>query len=244
MPLPAPPSPPPTQTFVQHLDELRRRLVIALAAFAAASAMAFFASERLVRWLLAPLASESRQLYFFSPQEAFVVRMKTALVAGFIAASPVILAQAWLFVAPALKSTEKRALLPLTAVTTALFLAGVATAYWLVAPAAVRFLLGMRTPELVPMLSVNDTASFLSSLLLSFGVAFTLPVAVVALCAAGVLKPESLNRYQKQIILLIFIAAAVLTPGPDLVSQLFLALPLLALFEVSVGAAFLMRRRA
>ena len=227
-------------TFLEHLDELRRRLWVAVGAFLACSLGSFFYSETLLKWAVAPMGATPETLYFFSPAEMLIARMKLALLAGFLIASPVLVAQFWLFVSPAMHRHERRAVMPVIIVTSALFLAGSWFAYMKVLPAALGFFLSQSSSVVRPMLSVSEYLSFVAMTLVSFGIAFNLPVFILALAATGVVNVRMLNQFQRQVIVLIFIAAAILTPGPDIASQLLMAVPLVALFEVSVlGAAIL-----
>ncbi len=236
----------PQLTFFEHLEELRRRLLISLTAVTLAGTGGYLASDRILALLTEPLRRYADGLYFFSPQGAFLVKLKVALLVGIIGASPVVLHQLWAFLAPGLHGHEKRAALPLAAVTSFLFVTGAVFAQFVVMPAAMRFLVGLESDSLRPMISVEEYVSFLSCMLVAFGVAFNLPVVVLSLVLAGFTDATGLNRFQKQAVVLIFVGAAVLTPGPDVASQLLLALPLLALFELSVLAAVIVgaaRRR-
>ena len=230
-------------TFFEHLDELRKRLLIALTAVGVCSVVSYAFSDRLLNFLLKPIQQEIGQLYFFTPQEAFVVKIKIALLSGFLVALPVVLWQLWLFISPALHVNEKKAAWPLVIVTTSLFVSGVLFAFFLVLPVAFKFLLSMETEFLKPMISVSEYIDFLNSMLLAFGISFNMPVFVMAFVLSGMVDAETLNRYQKHAIVLIFIAAAILTPGPDIASQFLLAIPLLILFEISVLGAFLIKKR-
>lgn len=230
-------------TFFQHLDEFRSRLFTALAAFAIASIVAYLFSEKILAFVLEPLAREVSEVYFFSPADAFVIRVKAALFAGFVLSSPVIFGEFWRFVSPALRSNEKRSVVPLAIACTLLFICGVLFCFYAVIPPALHILLGMSTAYLRPMISVSEYISFLSSMLFAFGLAFMVPAVILTLAAAGFVHPSQLNRYQGHAIVLIFVAAALLTPGPDIVSQLLLAVPLLILFEISVLGSWLVARR-
>ena len=221
-------------TFLEHLDELRRRLWLAVAALAAGAGVSLFYSDRLLELAVLPARSEIAALYFFTPADAFVVKVKLALLSGLFVASPVVLWQFWLFVSPAMYAHERKAVLPFVAVTSSLFFAGAAFAFVSVLPPALRFLVGMQTEWMRPLLSVSEYLSFLSLMLVSFGLAFNLPVFVLILVWTGVVNVRMLNQFQRQVIVLIFIAAAMMTPGPDIASQLMLAVPLLVLYEASV----------
>lgn len=227
-------------TFLEHLDEMRRRLWVAVGAFLAASMVSFFYADRLLEWALHPAGNQIPALYFFSPSDAFVVKIKLALLSGLFVSSPVVLCQFWLFISPAMHAHERRAAIPLAGLASALFFSGAAFAFAFVLPKALQFLVGMQTEWMRPLLSAGEYLSFLSFLLVSFGVAFNLPFFVMALVWTGVVNVAMLNQFQRQMIVLIFVASAVLTPGPDVASQLLLAAPLLLLYEASVLAAFLM----
>jgi sec-independent protein translocase protein TatC len=229
-------------TFFEHLDELRKRLLFSVAAVAAASLGAFFFADRILEFLINPGNFRMGALYFFYPAEAFLAKINVALLTGFVLASPIVAGQAWLFISPGLHENERKAITPLILMTSFLFLAGVMFSFFLVLPFALDFFMGMRTEFLQPMVSVGKYVSFVSSMLLIFGLAFNLPVFVMGLASTGLLNTRVLNHYQRHAVVLIFILAAILTPGPDIASQLLLALPLLALFELSVIGAFLIER--
>ena len=221
-------------TFFEHLEELRKRLVISLALIGLGTAAGFFYSDAALKFLLTPIESKIDQVYFFSPAEAFVVKFKVAFLFGVIAASPGVISQLWLFLSPALHAKEKRALIPLVVVTSFLFLSGVFFCFYLVMPTALQFLVGMQTDFLKPLLSIKNYVDLLFGMLLAFGFCFTLPIFVVVLAFWGVLNSGTLNKYQRHVIVGIFIIAAVVTPTPDFTGQILLAVPLLLLFELSV----------
>lgn len=233
---------PPDGTFFEHLEELRRRLFVCLAAFFVCLAPAFVFSDRLLVWMLGPLVREIPAAYFFSPADAFVVKIKVSMLAAAVLSSPVVAGQLWLFVTPALYGNEKKALLPLIFITTALFLLGAAFSFYGVIPVTLHFLLGLQNDFLRPMVSVSEYFSFLTSMVFAFGVAFNLPVFVLALVGSGLVSARMLNRFQRWAVLIIFILAAVLTPGPDIASQLMLAVPLLVLFELSILGAVVLEK--
>ena len=229
-------------TYLEHLDELRRRLWVAVAAFLICSFVSLFYSDQLLKIALSPAEGLIPSLYFFTPADAFVVKIKLALLSGFLISSPVIISQFWLFVSPGLHEHEKKAIVPFTFFSSALFLSGAAFAFFKIVPLTLQILLGMQTEWLKPMVSAGEYLSFLSLALISFGVAFDLPVFVLLLVLANVVNVQMLNQFQRQAVVLIFIAAAILTPGPDIASQLLLAIPLLLLYEASVFLAMLVDR--
>ncbi len=227
-------------TFLDHLDELRRRLLISFVAVTLGAVACYFFSDGLIRFLLRPLGTEAGPLYFFSPSEAFLLKVKVSLFAGFLAASPVVMSQLWLFMSPALYPNERKIVIPLTALTTLLFLTGSAFCFWVVMPPALHFLIGMQSDVLKPLISTGSYVSFVSGMVLAFGVAFNLPVFTLAAVSFGFVTRKQLARYRRHAVLIIFIVAAVLTPSPDIASQIFLAVPLIILFELSLaGAAFM-----
>ncbi|MGH7197773.1 MAG: twin-arginine translocase subunit TatC [Candidatus Omnitrophota bacterium] len=225
-------------TFFEHLDELRKRLILSLGAVGLGAAAGYLCADKILEILTGPLRDQNEPLYFFSPADAFIVKLKIALLAGLVLASPIVISQVWLFVAPALHKNEKRAVAPLAALTSVLFLAGAAFSFFTVMPLALNFFIGMKTAFLRPMISVTEYVGFLTMMTLAFGIAFNLPVFVMAFVLTGLWDAKGLGRYQKHAIVLIFILAAVLTPGPDIASQCLLAAPLVLLFELSVAGAF------
>ena len=229
-------------TFFEHLDELRKRLVISLAAYFIALIPPLTCSGMLLNFVARPLAETVPSVYFFSPADAFVVKLKVCLLAAAVLSSPVILGQFWIFISPALYRNERRALLPVIFITSGLFLAGALFAFTQVVPVALHFLIGMRTEFMQPLVSVSEYLSFVTSMVLAFGIAFNLPVFVLILVGSGLVRAKTLNQFQRLVILIIFIAAAVLTPGPDVASQLLLAIPLLILFEISVVCAMILEK--
>lgn len=221
-------------TFFEHLEELRKRLIISLTLVGLGTVVGFFYSDAILKFLLAPIESKINQVYFFSPTEAFVVKCKVSFLFGVIVTSPAVISQLWLFLSPALHKKEKRALIPLVVVTSFLFLSGVFFCFYLAMPYALQFLIGLQTDFLKPLLSVKNYIDLLFGMLFAFGFCFTLPVFVMGLAFGGVLTFKTLNQYQRHVIVAIFVLAAVLTPTPDFIGQIILAIPLLLLFEMSV----------
>jgi sec-independent protein translocase protein TatC len=172
--------------------------------------------------------------------------IKISFLVGLIVSAPYILHQAWAFVAPGLSRSERARVWPLVLFSSVLFFLGVAFAYYAVLPLALRFMLGFATPNLLPLFSYSRYISFVTSILLSFGVIFQLPLGIFFLAHLGLVTYEGLRRQRKYAILLIFVVAAVLTP-PDVFSQVLMAVPMLALYEVSIWLTRLSvvrRRRA
>ena len=224
-------------SFIGHLDELRSRLMISIGAVVVAAILAYFFSERILQILLKPIQTTGSSVYFFSPADAFILRIKIALFAGSILASPVVISQIWLFVAPALYKKEKGMILPWIMVTSFLFLAGALFCFFLVIPVALKFFIGFQTDFLKPMISVTNYVDFLWNLSLAFGIAFNLPIVMIILSSLGIVKTKTLTQYRRHAIVLIFIVAAMITPTPDMATQMLLAVPLIFLYELGIMGA-------
>ena len=201
-----------------------------------------FYADPVLQLLLQPAALKIHEFYFFSPTSAFLIKFKIALLLGFLLASPVLISQLWFFVSPGLYGKEKKMILPLVILTSALFLSGVFFCFTLVIPIAFKFLIGMQTDFLKPMISIESYMDFLFGMLLAFGLSFNMPIFIMAFSYAGLLTVKTLNHFRRHSIVLIFILAAVLTPTPDISGQLMLAVPLVILFEMSIGGCWLIER--
>lgn len=224
-------------TFGEHLEELRKRLFVAVLAVVATAIVAYVYSEPILSFLTTPIRSYVQEFYFFEPADAFLIRVKVAILAGVLLASPVVLWQVWGFLSPGMHAREKKAVLPAALATSVCFLGGAAFCFFLVIPWALRFFMGFETEYLRAMISMKSYIDFVSMMVLVFGVAFNLPVFMVLLAALGIVGARTFHAWQKPAIFLIFVAAAVLTPGPDVASQLLLAAPLVVLFEIGVLGA-------
>lgn len=222
----------PPMPLFDHLIELRKRLIISLLILGAGSAVAFRYSGELLTWLARPVG----QLVFIAPTEAFYTRLKVAVFAGFALTLPLILHQAWLFTARALDRRWRRMLLAMAPASYGLFLLGGGLCLFVVVPAAMRFLLSYGSEGVRPMLTLGAYLEFVTGLTLAFGAVFQLPLALYGLNRAGILERGRLTGLRRPIYLLCFVGAACLTPGPDVVSQIALALPAVVLFELTLLA--------
>ena len=220
----------PVMTTEEHLAELRRRLLICLGTAAFTSVAGWFLSPALLR-LFAHLVG--RPLVFVTPAEALVSRIRLALGAGLLLASPVLVAQAWWFVLPALFPSERRLASRLVPLAFVLFLAGLAFGYFAVLPVALRFFLSFQASWVEPAISVGRFLSFFLSITLPFGLVFQLPIVTMLAIRVGMLSTASLRRQRRLIYFGAFVVAAVLTPA-DPVSMFLLAVPGIALFELGV----------
>lgn len=222
----------PPMPLLDHLAELRRRLIVSLLILGLGAAAVFRFSGDLLSWLARPAGG----LVFVAPAEAFYTRLQVALFGGFLLTLPFLLHQAWLFVARALDGRWRRVAMLLAPLSYLLFIAGAALAVFLVVPAALRFLLSYGSEGVRPLLSLSAYLEFVTGLSLAFGIVFQLPLALFALNRAGVVERGRLRGLRGPIYVACFAAAALLTPGPDVVTQLLLGLPAVLLFELSLLA--------
>lgn len=226
---------------IEHLMELRQRLLWSVAALTVAFLVSFFFADEIFGILVQPLtdafpAGEGKLIYT-KLYEAFFVEIKVAMFAAFFLAFPIISNQLWAFVAPGLYANEKKAFLPFLIATPVLFIAGASLAYFVVMPTAFRFFLGFEGPvgglqqEALP--AMGDYLSLVMQFILAFGVCFQLPVLLLLLNRAGIVSRQQLKGMRRYMIVGAFALAAILTP-PDVVSQLMLGIPLILLYEVSL----------
>jgi sec-independent protein translocase protein TatC len=217
-------------SLVDHLQELRKRLIVCVAVVLAASIACYFYAVELVHVITAPAG----KLYYMNPAEAFFTYLKVSFFAGFLLALPVIFYQLWAFVVPALTRQERTASLFLVPASLVLFFVGLAFSYYLVLPAAISFFIGFATPDLQPMFSIGQYLSFVISFMLPFGFVFELPLFIIVAARLGVIGSSFLAAKRKLVIVLSFVVGAVVSPTPDVFSQTMIAVPLLILYEISV----------
>src|SRR5262245_3124478 len=229
-----------------HLEELRTRLIRALLAVAIGFAACYGVSERLVAWLLRPLTAlrpDEALVIGTGVTDAFFTKLKVSFIAGIFVASPAVFYQAWRFIAPGLYQREQRVALPFSIAASFFFVAGAAFCYYLVFPVAFRFFLDEFTSVGInAQIRVSEYLTFTSRMLLAFGVTFELPVATFFLARIGMLTHRTMIGFARYAVVVIFVVAAVLTPGPDVASQLLMATPLLVLYALSVGIAYVVAR--
>lgn len=234
------------QTFIEHLAELRKRLIISLVAVGVGFIICYIFSKEIFALLMRPLQQAlppGATMIFTTPAEGFFTLLKVALLAGLFFASPIVLYQIWLFVAPALYTHEKRYVIPFVFSSTILFVGGAAFGYFVIFPIVAKFLMGFATDFIQPAPRLKESFAFCAMLLLTFGLTFELPLFIFFLAKLGVVDTKMLARNRRYVIVLIFIAAAILTP-PDPLSQVLMAIPLILLYEASiwVAKAFVKRR--
>jgi sec-independent protein translocase protein TatC len=220
-------------TLVEHLDELRMRIIVCLVVVGVALALCFWQNHLLLEIASGPLPSDHKKLLTFGVTEAFMTTLTVSTYGALILSLPILLYQAYAYLLPAFSRRERRVVLPIMLLAPALFLAGVAFAYFVVMPAAVKFLLGFNDTQFNVQVRARDYYSFFSTTLLACGVVFQLPLAILAIVRLGIVSVEQLSKNRRYAYLAIAIVAAAL-PGVDPISMLIEMVPLLVLFELSI----------
>lgn len=227
--------------FLGHLGELRGRMVKCAVAIGAGMVVAFYFSERVIAWLARPL---SAPLVFIAPAEAFWANLKVAFLGGVLLGLPVVLYQVWRFIEPGLYPRERRYGGVFVVAASLLFVAGLAFCGGVVFPFAIRFLVSYKTQGMAPMLAVGTYVDFAVKFFLAFGLIFELPPVITLLARLGLVTPDRLAANRKYAVLGAFVAAAVLTPTPDVFNQCLMAIPLMLLYELGILSARFFGRRA
>ena len=225
--------------FTSHLEELRKRLITAFIAIGVGFVVSFGFKERLFGILVQPLINvmkEGENLIYTGLPEAFFTYLKVSLLTGLIVASPVLLYQFWMFVAPGLYRKERRLMVPIVILSSFFFIGGALFGYFVVFPWGFKFFLGFATDTIRPLPSMKEYFGFSAKLLLAFGLVFELPLVLTFMAKLGIVSVDFLKKNRKYALLLFFAGAAILTP-PDVITQILMALPLMVLYEVSIIGA-------
>jgi sec-independent protein translocase protein TatC len=233
-------------SFLDHLDELRRRLVAAALSLAAGTLVAFFFIDRIFTFIMRPLYEklpEGSKLIYTEPTEAFFLKLKIALLAGVVIGAPLIMLQLWLFISPGLYAREKRFALPFILMASVFFVGGAAFNHYVLFPIAWVFLAGFSTDYMMFMPRIAPVFSLYAMLMLAMGLIFEMPAVILVLARMGLATAGFLWRNIKYAILIIFIASAVITPTGDPMTQALMAGPMIALYIVSIGLAWLFGKR-
>ena len=231
----------PTMSLIEHLEELRRRLIIVVIAIVGAAVIGFVFSGSVLDLLRLPLPSAYETIYFTGPADAFGVQVKIAGFLGIALAMPVILFQVWRFVTPGLTQRERRFVWPVMIAALLLFALGIVVGYAII-PYALNFLLGFARPGLQPLLTIDGYVGFVTTMLLAFGLVLEFPIVLIGLARVGVLNYRRLASQRRWAIIAIVLLAIVLTPGGDPISPIILGSVMYILFEGSLFVIRLIRR--
>lgn len=233
--------------FLDHLEELRWRLIWALGAVMICAIAGYFLVTRLdvLGILVAPIEPflKGTKLKYLSPTEPFFITLKLAVAVGLLLASPIVIYQVWAFLAPALMPSEKRVIVPALYMGLVLFAIGVVMSYELVLPMTLSFTMSYQTESLEQSIVIGEYLGFVTRLLLAFGAVFELPVVVLILSALGLVTPEFLASKRKHAIVIITVVASVLTPGDVITLTVMMMAPLVLLYEFSIVLSRLVTRR-
>ncbi len=217
-----------SMSVIEHLTELRSRLIRSIIAVIACSCITYFFDEQIMGFLMAPAG----KLYFMQPGEAFFSYAKVVLFSGFLLATPVVFYQLWRFFVPAFTRRERMILGILVPSSVLLFYAGLAFSFFFIVPFGIKFFMGMGSEDLTPLFSVEKYLDFIITFLLPFGLAFELPIIIIIMAQLGLVTSIRMKKYFRYVFFVSFIIGALLTP-PDIISQITLALPLTALYALS-----------
>ena len=228
-------------SFLDHLDELRNRLIYSVYALVFGCFVAFIFINRIFTFVMKPLQEmlpPGGTLMYTQGGEAFMLYIKIGALAGLVIAIPIILWQLWLFIAPGLYSHEKKFAIPFVLFSTIFFLIGALFSHYVAFPWTWKFFISFETPYMKFMPKISEAFSLYVTMLLGFGLIFQMPTIVMFLARMGVVTAGFLFRHTKYAVLIIFIIAAVISPGTDVVSQCLMAFPMLALYGISILVAW------
>lgn len=229
-----------------HLEELKKRLIRVLVVVGLGLIVCYTFRDWSFKIITKPLTDvlpQTGSMVFTGLTEAFFVHMKIAFFASLFVTSPYTLHQIWGFISPGLYVKEKRYIVPFVVSSSLLFIGGVLFGYFIALPPAFEFFVSFSTDVLKPMISFREYLSLALKFLLAFGISFELPVFIYFMAKIGIVSAAMLRRQRRYAILLIFIAAAILTPSPDALSQILMAVPLMILYEVSIFLAKIAGRK-
>jgi len=221
--------------FLDHLEELRWRLIKSLIAVVIITIISFYFSGYFLDLVLYSVQNLDHEinLQVLKVQTVFIIKLEISLIIGLVLGLPVILYQIWQFVSPGLKGKEKRYIWPVIFFATISFIIGAAFAFYIIVPLALNFFLGLAPQDVSNQIALDFYFGFIARIIIVFGVVFELPVASLLLTKLGVLSPRILKKYRRHAIIIMFVGAAILTP-PDPTTQVLLAIPLLVLYEATI----------
>jgi sec-independent protein translocase protein TatC len=228
----------PGMSLMEHLDELRKRIIHSALYLACGFIVAWIFRIRLLNFLQAPLLKIGKSLVFTHPMDALNLNLQVALLGGVIVAAPFILYQVWLFIAPGLYQKEKRFVIPFMGATVGLFLIGASFGYFYVLPGAIKILVVGFGHDFTPMITIEDYSSFFLSIILGLGISFELPILIFFLAMFGIVSPKFLWKNIRYAILAVFFVAAAICPSPDPWTMCIYAVPMLALYILGIVVAW------
>jgi len=228
----------PGMTLMEHLSELRKRIIHAALYLAVGFIAVWFFHDRFVGIIQAPLNHIGKSLVFTHPMDALNLDLQVSLVGGAIVASPFILFQVWLFIAPGLYQREKRFVIPFLLATVLLFVGGALFGYFYVLPGALKILIVDFGKNFTPMVTIEEYSSFFLSIILGLGISFEMPVVIFFLAMFGIVTPRFLWKNFRYAIFIIFLIAAIITPSPDPWTMCIYAIPMLSLYLIGIGVAW------
>jgi sec-independent protein translocase protein TatC len=229
----------PGMSLMEHLEELRRRLFWSVGYLGLGFIIAWVYRERIYNWVQAPVTNLHLQLNFTHPTDGLNLYIKTALIGGAIIASPFILYQIWLFISPGMYANEKKYVWPFMFATVGLFLGGAWFGYRWVLPGAIDVLVIKMARDFHPILTIEDYTGFFMAVILGLGITFELPILIFFLALFGIVDGKFLLKHFRYAVLAIFLIAAIICPTPDPIGMCLFATPMLALYFIGVGVAFL-----
>lgn len=228
-------------TFIEHLEELRKRILYSIAGIAIFTVAGFFFAKKVMGMIIQRASLETT--YFFAPAEAFVAQIKVALFLGVIIAFPFLLYQTWAFIGPGLTKSERRISLSYIGSGLVLFVIGILFGYYILIPYGLKFLLSFGSDTIQPLLNIGKYLNFFLWCMLGSGVLFQLPLIVFFLMRLGIVDVDTIRKHRPEAIVAVLILCAVITPTGDFFTLLLLSVPLLLLFELSILAARLSKKR-
>jgi sec-independent protein translocase protein TatC len=234
-------------SFLEHLDELRKRLIYSVISVAVGCAIAYLFINKIVDFIMLPLVHMlpgGNKLMFTNGPDVFMLYLKIGFIAGIFVSCPLVIWQVWKFIAPGLYTHEKKFAIPFVLLSSVFFVLGGLFSHYIAFPWTWKFFIGFSNDYLVFMPKIDEAFSLYSKMLLGFGLIFEMPTLVFFLARMGVVSARFLLRYFKYAVLIIFIVAAVLSPGTDMMSQLIMAIPMLGLYAVSIVIAAIFGKRA
>jgi sec-independent protein translocase protein TatC len=228
----------PGMSLMEHLDELRKRIIRSFIFLVLGICGAGIFYKQLVAFIQAPLVHIGKSLVFTHPMDPLNLDLKVSMVGGAILASPFILYQVWLFIAPGLYQKERRFVIPFMAATVGLFLTGAAFGYFYVLPGALQILIVDFGHNFTPMVTIDEYSSFFLSIILGLGISFELPILIFFLALFGIVSPRFLWKNMRYAILGVFLVAAIICPSPDPWTMCIYALPMLGLYLIGIAVAW------